>query len=165
MKDYFELRQELNEAKISLAKLSAGMKVNIIHDGRSAKQFGIKDENVYGGKVQVLGLGVIPYKKEASKQLVLAKDMNDLKNKYSQVFKSEDIMYGSFFNARHRLQAAFDGIVDADKKVKPGFGAWIWQVIDGPNKGKFGYCYIGTGRNDEWEVRFLNKSTQFRIEN
>ena len=161
MKNYFQLRQELFEAKVSIAKLSAGMKVNIIHDGKSAKNFGIQDENVYKGKVQILGLGVIPYKKEASKQLVLAKDMKDLKNKYSQVFKSEDIMYGSFFNARHRLQAAFDGIVEADKKVKPGFGAWIWQVIEGPNKGKYGYCYIGNDRDDNWEVRFLNKSTKY----
>tara|TARA_A100001011_G_C14073217_1_gene741194 strand:- start:196 stop:684 length:489 start_codon:yes stop_codon:yes gene_type:complete len=154
----------LTEAKVSIAKLSAGMKVNVIHTGRSARSYGIKDQNVYGGKVEVLGIGIIPFKQEAKPNMVLAKDMKELKKKYEKVFKSEEIQYGSFFNARNRLQAAFSKIAEDDKRVKPGFGAYIWKVIDGENKGHVSYCYIGTGRNDEWEVRFLNKSTEFILE-
>ena len=154
----------LSEGKVSMANLKAGMKLNVIHQGRSARQFGIRDENVYGGKVQVLGIGIIPWKKEPKPNMVLAKDMKDLKKKYEKVFKSEEIRYGSFFNARHRLQAAFSAITEADKRVKPGFGAYIWKVIEGENKGHHSYCYIGNGTNDQWEVRFLNKSTEFRLE-
>ena len=154
----------LSEGKVSMANLKAGMKLDVIHQGRSAKQFGVKDENVYGGKVQVLGIGVIPFKQEAKPNMVLAKDMKDLKNKYKTIFKSEEIQYGQFFNARHRLQTAFTAISKDDKRVKPGFGAYIWKVIEGENKGHHSYCYIGNGTNDQWEVRFLNKSTEFRLE-
>tara|TARA_B100000927_G_scaffold277994_1_gene260157 strand:+ start:1749 stop:2243 length:495 start_codon:yes stop_codon:yes gene_type:complete len=155
---------QLNEAKVSISKLAAGMKVNVIHSGRSARNYGIKDENVYGGKVQVLGIGMIPYKKSAKPNMVLAKDMKELKKKYEKVFKSEEILYGNFYNARHRLKAAFNEIAEADRRVKPGFGAYIWKVIEGENKGLVDYCYIGNDRDDSWEVRFLNKSTQFILE-
>ena len=86
----------LSEGKVTIANLKAGMKLNVIHQGRSAKQFGIKDENVYGGKVQVLGIGIIPWKKEAKSNMVLAKDIKDLKKKYEKIFKSEEIQSVSY---------------------------------------------------------------------
>ena len=167
MKYFGEFRNEqrfLAEGKVSMSKLKAGMRVNVIHSGRSAKNYGIKDQNVYGGKVQVLGIGIKPYKDKPNARMVLAKDMKDLKKKYEKVFKSEEILYGNFYNARHRLKAAFNEIAEADRRVKPGFGAYIWKVIEGENKGLVDYCYIGNDRDDSWEVRFLNKSTQFILE-
>lgn len=163
--DFFQAREKfLTEGKVSITKLTAGMTVNVIHTGRSAKNFGVKDENVYGGKVKVLGIGIIPFKQLAKPNMVLAKDLKELKKKYEKVFKSEEIQYGQFFNARHRLKAAFSKISEEDRRVKPGFGAYIWQVVEGENKGKYDYCYIGNDNNDNWEVRFLNKSTQFVLE-
>ena len=154
----------ITEAKVSMAKLSAGMKVDVIHTGRSARNYGIKDENVYGGKVQVLGIGIVPFNKQPKPNMVISKDLKEFKKKYEKIFKSEEIQYGQFFNARHRLKAAFSKISEEDKRVKPGFGAYIWKVIDGENKGHVSYCYIGNDRNDNWEVRFLNKSTEFILE-
>lgn len=163
--DYFELREKfLTEGKVSITKLKKGMKVNVIHSGRDAKNYGIKDVNVYGGKVQVMGFGIIPFKKLAERKYILADDLDSFKKKYENVFKSEEIKHGSFWNARHRLMSAFYKVGEEDKRVKPGFGAYIWQVIEGENKGKFSYCYIGNDNNNNWEVRFLNKSTQFVLE-
>ena len=165
MKYFGEFRNEqrfLAEGKVSMAKLKAGMKVNVIHSGRSAKNYGIKDQNVYGGKVQVLGIGVKPYKDKPNARMVLAKDMKDLKKKYEKVFKSEEIQYGHFFGALDRLTAAFDMIGANDKRVKPGGGVWLWKVLEGENKGLVDFCFIS--QEPKWEVNFLNKSTEFILE-
>ena len=91
-------------------------------------------------------------------------EIDSFKKKYENIFKSEEIKHGSFWNARHRLMSACYMVGEEDRRVKPGFGAWIWQVIEGENKGKFSYCYIGNDNKNNWEVRFLNKSTQFILE-
>ena len=49
MKDFFNIRQELTEAKVTVAKLRPGLKLNVFHSGASARNYGVKDENVYGG--------------------------------------------------------------------------------------------------------------------
>ena len=48
--------KNLSEGKVSMAKLKAGLKVNVIHKGRSAKNFGVDGQNVYGSPVKVLSL-------------------------------------------------------------------------------------------------------------
>ena len=50
MKDFFKFRQELTEGRVTMAKLKPGMKVSVIHKGRSAKNYGVDGEDVYGGK-------------------------------------------------------------------------------------------------------------------
>ena len=164
MKDYFTLRQELNEAKVSIAKLKPGLKVNVIHTGRSAQNYGVSGQNVYGGRVQVLGLGSVPSGKPAEKRHVLAKDYRDLQQKYKHIWDTDDIKYGNFWNAKNRMKAFFQAIADESKgkKVPYGHTSWIWQIIEGPNKGKIHYCFISS--DDRWEVVFLNKSTDFTLE-
>ena len=87
MKNFKDIRN-LVEGKVSLAKLKANMKVHVIHKGRSARNFGVDGEDVYGGKVRVLGLGVVPYGKKAEKRHVVGKDWKDLQNKYIDILKS-----------------------------------------------------------------------------
>jgi len=161
MKDYFKFRQELNEAKVTIAKLKAGLKVNVIHKGRSAKNFGVDGQNVYGGKVQVLGIGIVPFGKPAEKRHVIGKDWKDLENKHKDIWKSEDIQFGQFWNANDRKNAFLE-LVAKKLKMKQGWTCWIWQVIEGENKGKISYCYID--RDEKWSVTFLNKSTEFILE-
>jgi len=164
MKDFFNIRQELTEAKVTVAKLRPGLKLNVFHSGASARNYGVKDENVYGGKVQVLGLGNVPYGKPATARHVIAKDYKDAQKKFSEVWKSDEIRYGRFWNAADRMRSFFQAIAaESDgKKVPYGHVCWIWKVIDGPNKGKISYCFIGS--DDKWEVVFLNKQTEFRLE-
>lgn len=155
--------KNLSEGKVSMAKLKAGLKVNVIHKGRSAKNFGVDGENVYGSPVKVLGIGVKPFKQLQSKSHVLAKDLKDLKNKYKEVFKSEEIQFGHFFSSLDRLNAAVDMMIDQDRKLRgPGGLVYLWQVLEGKNKGHVGFCYLT--REPNWEVDFLNKSTEFILE-
>jgi len=158
MKTFKEIRN-LVEGKVSMAKLKAGLKLNIIAVGRQARTAGLSKANIYDGKVKILGVGIIPFKAQPKKSMVIAKDIKDLKKKYEKVFKDEDYMYGSYFNSRHKLNTAFN-IISKGK----GFGGWIFEVAEGENKGKMGYCYIGTGRNDEWEVRVNNFGVEFQFE-
>jgi len=167
MKSYFELKesiQELQEAKVSIAKLKPGLKLNVIHDGKSARNYGVNGENVYSGKVQVLGMGNVPMGKPAKDSHVFAKDYKDAQNKFRDVWNKEEIRYGRFWNAQSRMRAFFQAIAaESDgKKIPYGWTCWIWKIIEGPNKGKISYCFIDS--DDKWSVVFLNKSTNFRLE-
>ena len=144
MKTYFELKKELTEAKVSIAKLRPGLKVNVIHTGRSAQNYGVSGQNVYGGRVQVLGLGSVPSGKPAEKRHVLAKDYKDLQQKYKHIWDTDDIKYGHFWNAKNRMKAFFQAIADESKgkKVPYGHTSWIWQIIEGPNKGKTDKLFV-----------------------
>ena len=157
-------QQQLSEAKVSVAKLKPGLKVNVFHSGPSARNYGIKDENVYGGKVQVLGVGNVPYGKPATARHVIAKDYKDAQKKFRDVWNTEEIRYGHFYNALSRMAAFFQAIAaESDgKKVPYGHTCWIWKIIEGPNKGKISYCFISN--DDKWEVVYLNKRTEFRLE-
>ena len=91
MKYFGQTRESLKylaEGKVSMAKLKAGLKFNVIHKGRSAKNFGVDGENVYGSPVKVLGIGVKPFKQLQSKQHILAKDLKDRKKKLAN-YKSQ----------------------------------------------------------------------------
>lgn len=165
MKNFFNLRgeiQELTEGKVSMAKLKVGMKVSVIHKGRSAKNYGVDGQDVYGGKVQVLGMGIVPFGKKAEKRHVVAKDYKDAQSKYKEIWDTEEIRYGQFWNAQGRMKAFFSAIADKDRKFKPGHVCWIWQVLEGENKGLISYCFISM--DDTWEVVFLNKATEFILE-
>lgn len=164
MKDFFKFRETLTEAKVTVAKLKPGLKVNVFFSGSSARNYGVSGENVYGGKVQVLGLGNVPYGKPAKTSHVIAKDYKDAQKKYSDIWKSDEIRYGRFWNAQDKMKSFFQAIADESdgKKVPHGHTCWIWKIIEGPNKGKLSYCFIST--DDKWEVVFLNKRTEFKLE-
>jgi len=160
--DYFEFREEqriLSEGKVTMSKLKPGLKIDVIHSGRSARNYGVKDENVYGGKVKVLGLGIVPYKTKADKKHVVGSDYKDVQKKYNTIWKSDDFRYGQYWNSMDKMNHFFSLISQEDRKYKQGFTCWLWEVIDGPNKGIVDYCYISS--DDKWEVTFLNKSTEF----
>ena len=166
MKYFREIRedfQNLAEGKVSMAKLKAGMKVTVIHTGRSAKNYGVTNQDVYGGQVKVLGIGIKNYKEKQNKRQILATDLKSFKTKYKAVFKSEEINFGHFFTALDRLSAAVDMIVDQEKSIKGPAGlVWLWEVIEGDNKGHLGFCFISN--EPKWEVNFLNKTTEFKLE-
>jgi len=162
MKDFFKFRQELTEGRVTMAKLKPGMKVSVIHKGRSAKNYGGDWEYVYGGKVQILGVGIVPFGKKAEKRHIVAKDYKDAQNKYKDIWKNEDFMYGQYWNALDKMRTFFGLIADNDRKFKPGWTCWLWEVIEGENKGHIGYCFISG--DERWEVSFLNKSTEFTLE-
>tara|TARA_B100000963_G_scaffold345714_1_gene350104 strand:+ start:831 stop:1319 length:489 start_codon:yes stop_codon:yes gene_type:complete len=158
----FKQYTQLNEAKVTMSKLKPGLKVDVIHSGRSARNYGVRDENVYQGKVQVLGLGIVPFKTSANKRHVIGSDYKDVQKKYNTIWKSDDFRYGQYWNSLDKMKHFFGLISQEDRKYKPGFVCWLWQVIDGPNKGVVDYCYISS--DDKWEVTFLNKSTEFVLE-
>ena len=158
----FKQYTQLNEAKVTMSKLKPGLKVNVIHSGRSARNYGVKDENVYQGKVQVLGLGIVPYKTKANKRHVIGSDYKDIQKKYNTIWKSDDFRYGQYWNAMHKMQVFFELISQEDRKYKPGFVAWLWEVIEGGNKGIVDYCFISS--DEILQVSFLNKSTEFVLE-
>ena len=161
MKSFKEFGQ-LNEARITMAKLRPGLKLSVFHKGRSAKNYGVDGEDVYGGKVQVLGVGLIPFGKKAEKRHVVAKDYKDAQKKYNDIWKSEEVMYGQYWNSLNKMKFFFEKISEEDRKFKPGWVGWIWKIIDGPNKGQMSYCFIDS--DDKWAVTFLNKSTEFTLE-
>lgn len=165
MKDFFEIREDqLNEAKVTMAKLKPGMKVHVTFKGPSARNYGVNGQSVYGGKVQVLGLGNVPYGKPAKASHVFAKDYKDAQKKFKDVWNKEEIRYGHYYNALARMDAFFQEIAaESDgKKIPYGHTCWIWKILDGEHKGKIDYCFISN--DDKWEIRFLNKRTEFALE-
>ena len=116
MKDFFKFRQELTEGRVTMAKLKPGMKVSVIHKGRSAKNYGVDGEDVYGGKVQILGVGIVPFGKKAEKRHVVAKDYKDAQNKYKDIWKHEDFMYGQYWNALDKMRTERQLFKEAMKK-------------------------------------------------
>ena len=79
------------------------------------------------------------------------------------MFNSEEIKFGHFFSSLDRLNAAVDMMIDQDRKLRgPGGLVYLWQVLEGKNKGHVGFCYLT--REPNWEVDFLNKSTEFILE-
>lgn len=154
---------QFNEAKVTMAKLKAGMTFDVIHSGRSARNFGVNGQNVYGGKVKVLGVGNVPYGKKAEKKHVFARDMKDAQNKFRDVWNQEEIRYGYFGSSLGRIKAFFNAIAaeSEGKKIPYGHTCWIWEVIEGENKGFISYCFISY--DEAWEVVFLNKATEFQL--
>jgi hypothetical protein len=161
MKSFKSWEETLKEGKVTVAKLRPGVVATPMWKGRSAKNYGISGLPVYDGKVKVLGLGVVPFGKRAEKKHVIGKDYKDVQSKYKDIWRSEDIRYGHFWNAQHRMKAFFGAIANEDRKVQSGWVCWIWQVIDGPDKGTIHYCFIDS--DDKWAIAFLNKSAEFEL--
>lgn len=152
----------LSEGKVTMARLKPGMKLNVIHKGSDARAYGVTGDNVYQGKVQVLGVGIVPYGKKADKKYVIAKDYKDAQKKYNTIWKHENIQYGQYWNSLDKMNYFFSAIAEEESRIKPGWTCWIWKVLDGPHKGSTNYCFISSA--DKWEVPFLNKSTEFILE-
>ena len=144
---------QLQEGKVSIAKLRPGLTMTPMWKGRSAKNYGISNTPVYDGKVKVLGMGLVPFGKAAEKKHVIAKDYKDAKTKYKEIWNTEDIKFGRFWNAQHRMRIFFQTIAAEDKKVKQGHVCWIWEVVDGPQKRKVHYCFIDS--DDKWAITFF----------
>jgi len=161
MKTFNQSADPLNEGKVSIAKLRPGVTMTPMWKGRSAKNYGIAGQPVYDGKVKVLGMGMVPFGKKAEKKHVLAKDYKDAQTKYKEVWNTEEIKYGHFWNAQHRMKTFFGKIAESDKKIQNGFVCWIWEVVDGPSKGTVHYCFIDS--DEKWAISFLNKSAEFEM--
>lgn len=157
----FKSWRSLLEGKLSMAQIKPGATATPMWKGRSAKNYGIAGEPVYEGKIKVLGLGMVPYGKDANKSHILGKDYKDVQNKFKDIWSSDDIKYGNFWNAQDKMKNFFQTIAFEDKKIKEGYVSWIWQVIDGPNKGTIHYCFINS--DDKWEISYLNKSAEFEL--
>ena len=162
MKSFNKWEQEqLDEGKVTIAKLRVGTTVTPMWKGRSAKNYGISGMPVYDGKVKVLGMGIVPFGKKAEKRHIIGKDYKDVQSKYKEIWNTEEIRYGRFWNAQHRMKTFFGKIADSDNKIKNGFVCWIWEVVDGPSKGTVHYCFIDS--DDKWAIAFLNKSAEFEM--
>tara|TARA_E500000081_G_scaffold15067_2_gene18460 strand:+ start:4004 stop:4495 length:492 start_codon:yes stop_codon:yes gene_type:complete len=161
MRSFKRWEETLNEGKVTIAKLRPGLTVTPMWKGRSAKNYGISGMPVYDGKVKVLGMGIVPFGKKADKRMVIGKDYKDLQTKYKDIWKSDEIQYGRYWNARNKMKAFFSAIAQSDKKLKDGWVCWIWEVVDGPDKGMVHYCFIDS--DDRWSIAFLNKSAEFEM--
>jgi hypothetical protein len=161
MKSFKRWEETLNEGKVTIATLRPGLTVTPMWKGRSAKNYGISGMPVYDGKVKVLGMGIVPFGKKADMRMVIGKDYKDLQTKYKDIWQSDEIRYGSYWSAQGRMKAFFSAIADADKKVPNGFVCWIWEVVDGPDKGLIHYCFIDS--DDNWAIAYLNKSAEFEM--
>ena len=161
MKSYNSFAETLNEGKVTISKIKQGMTFTPMWKGRSAKNYGIVDTPCYDGKVKVLGMGMVPFGKKAEKKHVMGRDYKDIQTKWKDVYNQEDIRYGRFFNAQHRQKTFFSAIAKEDKKVTNGHVAWLWEVLDGPDKGMIHYCFLDS--DDKWAITFLNKSAEFEM--
>ena len=145
----------LAEGKIPPNKLSAGDSVDLIGKGRSAKQFDMSGENLFGGNAKVVGWGSVdPASTSKSglkfnKKLVLGKDFKDLKTKYKEIWDTEEIRYGRFENANHRMKEFIRAIVKSEG-MKPGYPAIFFQILDGERKGEYGYARVDM--DNRWSV-------------
>ena len=155
MKTLKQIREAyLTEAKVSIAKLKAGDEVQILAKGASAVRNGLKKgETPYGegNTVQILGFGVVPFKKKSNKRDVIARSIDDFKKKYKQEIKDlkSDDKYDRDLamrdNSRIRLQ-----ILAHDVSGKSGFVGFIYQSSKGP-----GLLYISRSLSgDKWAVNF-----------
>lgn len=137
--------QFITEAKVSMTKLKPGMKVTVTMSGRSAKNFGVEGETI--GPIKILGVGIVPRKaKGPEKNHVVAKDLKDFKAKNKDAFAEVERISGA--NAKLRAIANEEG----------GMFAWIFE----DEKGEVGMFYVSS--DDKWEVPYLNKSVEFKLE-
>ena len=92
MKSFNKWEQEqLDEGKVTIAKLRVGTTVTPMWKGRSAKNYGIAGQPVYDGKVKVLGMGMVPFGKKAEKNF-LPMQKGDVKGTYADISKAKKIL-------------------------------------------------------------------------
>ena len=148
----------LEEAVVPISRLKKGDVVTVKHKGRSARNFGVDGEDVYDGKVKALGAGYLPFGKSFNRKYILGNDINDLRRKYKEEFRSAE-----GFNANEKLNDAMDKVAQKiDSSVRRATVAFFWQITEGPNRGKVSLCYVDF--DGKWIVDFLNKSTEFTLE-
>ena len=157
----FKKWENLQEGKLTMASLKPGSVATPIWKGRSAQNYGIRGLPVYDGKVKVLGLGMVPFRTKAEKKHIIGNDYKAIQTKYKDIWNTEEIRYGHFWSAQGRMKAFFSAIAENDRKFKHGFVSWIWEVIDGPDKGTIHYCFIDS--DDRWAIAYLNKSAEFEL--
>tara|TARA_B110001454_G_scaffold63937_1_gene62159 strand:- start:65 stop:562 length:498 start_codon:yes stop_codon:yes gene_type:complete len=155
MKTLKQIREEfLTEAKVSMAKLKAGDKVQILAKGAGARSNGLKTgENPYGegNTVQILGFGVVPFKKKSNKRDVIARSIDDFKKKYKQEIKDlkSDDKYDRDLSMRGNSRIKLS-ILANDIVKNSGFVGFIYQSSKGP-----GLLYISRSLSDDkWAVNF-----------
>ena len=155
MKTLKQIREAyLTEAKVSMAKLKAGDKVQILAKGAGARSNGLKTgENPYGegNTVQILGFGVVPFKKKSNKRDVIARSIDDFKKKYKQEIKDlkSDDKYDRDLSMRGNSRIKLS-ILANDIVKNSGFVGFIYQSSKG-----LGLLYISRSlSNDKWAVNF-----------
>ena len=155
MKTLSQIREAfLIEGKVSMAKLKAGDKVQILAKGASAVRNGLKKgENPYGegNTVQILGFGVVPFKKKSNKRDVIARSIDDFKKKYKQEIKDlkSDDKYDRDLAMRGNSRAKLSQIAN-DIVKNSGFVGFIYQSSKG-----LGLLYISRSLSDDkWAVNF-----------
>jgi hypothetical protein len=158
MKTLKQIREAyLTEAKVSMAKLKAGDKVQILAKGAGARSNGLKTgENPYGegNTVQILGFGVVPFKaKKSNKRDVIARSIDDFKKKYKQEIKDlkaqDDYGYERDLQQRGSSRAKLN-IIANDIVKNSGYVGFIYQSSSGP-----GLMYISRSLSDDkWAVNF-----------
>ena len=155
MKTIKQIREAyLTEAKVSMAKLKAGDKVQILAKGAGARSNGLKTgENPYGegNTVQILGFGVVPFKKKSNKRDVIARSIDDFKKKYKQEIKDlkSDDKYDRDLSMRGNSRIKLS-ILANDIVKNSGFVGFIYQSSKG-----LGLLYISRSlSNDKWAVNF-----------
>ena len=156
MKTLSQIREAfLIEGKVSMAKLKAGDKVQILAKGASAVRNGLKKgENPYGEgeTVQILGFGVVPFKaKTSNKRDVIAKSIDDFKKKYKKEIKDlkSDDKYDRDLAMRGNSRAKLSQIAN-DIVKNSGFVGFIYQSSKG-----LGLLYISRSLSDDkWAVNF-----------
>ena len=155
MKTLSQIREAfLIEGKVSMAKLKAGDKVQILAKGASAVRNGLKKgENPYGegNTVQILGFGVVPFKKKSNKRDVIARSIDDFKKKYKQEIKDlkSDDKYDRALAMRGNSRAKLSQIAN-DIAKNSGFVGFIYQSSKG-----LGLLYISRSLSDDkWAVNF-----------
>jgi len=144
----------LTEAKVSMAKLKTGDKVQILAKGAGARRNGLeKGENPYGegNTVVILGFGVVPFNKKSNKRDVIARSIDDFKKKYKKEIKNlkSDDKYDRNLamadNSRIKLSIIANDIVKNN-----GFVGFIYQSSKG-----LGLLYISRSLSgDKWAVNF-----------
>ena len=155
MKTLSQIREAyLTEAKVSMAKLKTGDKVQILAKGAGAERNGLKKgENPYGEgeTVQILGFGVVPFKKKSNKRDVIARSIDDFKKKYKQEIKDlkSDDKYDRDLAMRGNSRAKLSQIAN-DIVKNSGFVGFIYQSSKG-----LGLLYISRSLSDDkWAVNF-----------
>ena len=155
MKTLKQIREAyLTEAKVSMAKLKAGDKVQILAKGAGARSNGLKTgENPYGegNTVQILGFGVVPFKKKSNKRDVIARSIDDFKKKYKQEIKDlkSDDKYDRDLSMRGNSRIKLS-ILANDIVKNSGFVGFIYQSSKG-----LGLLYISRSLSDDkWAVNF-----------
>ena len=147
---------DTNQPNIKLVIIRAADVPTFVEFG--AADLGVAGKDVYGGKVKALGVGYLPFGKSFNRKYILANDINELRRKYKEEFRS-----AQGYTANDKLNDAMNKVaVKINPREKRVSVAFFWQITEGPSRGKVSLCYVDN--DGKWIVDFLNKSTEFTLE-